>query len=160
MHVVSPSDVHTLGNCSCCHHNDFLVTRRYPRPFTSFGGGIMPGSQGEKETEVQDVEATWGSELLLSVANLLIGCCSMSTLLSAMTARGISGPHLQRAKFCSKCGAESTLARLWLPDAGGDRAWAVRTGSGQMRIHPIVECAGRGRKLTVVGRSVAWACSG
>ena len=25
MHVVSPSDVHTLGNCSCCHHKDFVL---------------------------------------------------------------------------------------------------------------------------------------
>ena len=37
MHVVSPSDVHTFGKCSCCHHRDFVVTRRYPNPFAAFG---------------------------------------------------------------------------------------------------------------------------
>ena len=37
MHVVSPSDVHTVGKCSCFHHRDFLVTRRYPSPFAAFG---------------------------------------------------------------------------------------------------------------------------
>ena len=35
-------------------------------------------------------------------------------------------------KICSKCGAESSPARLWLPAAGGGRAWAARTGSGPM----------------------------
>jgi len=39
LQVVSPSAVHTFGNCSCCHHNDFVVTRRYPCPFTVFGIG-------------------------------------------------------------------------------------------------------------------------
>ena len=87
-------------------------------------------------------------------------------------------------KFCSECGAESAPASRWVPAAGGDRAWAVRTGSGPMRMcgdifaaarlwrgrllttgrlscrHPIVVCAGRGGKLAVAGRSVAWACSG
>jgi len=87
-------------------------------------------------------------------------------------------------KFCSECGAESAPARRWLPAAGRDRAWAVRTGSGPMRMcgdifaaarlwrgrllttgrlscrHPIVVCAGRGGKVAVAGRSVAWACSG
>ena len=87
-------------------------------------------------------------------------------------------------KYCSECGGESSPARRWLPAAGGDRAWAVRTGSGPMRMcgdifaaarlwrgrllttgrlscrHPIVVCAGRGGKLAVAGRSVAWACSG
>jgi hypothetical protein len=81
-------------------------------------------------------------------------------------------------------GAESAPARRWLPAAGGDRAWAARTGSGPMRmccdifaaawlwrgrllttgrlscLHPIVVCAGRGVKITVAGLSVAWACSG
>ncbi len=71
-----------------------------------------------------------------------------------------------------------------LPAAGGDRAWAARTGSGPMRMcgdifaaarlwrgrlltigrlscrHPVVVCAGRGGRVAVSGRSVAWACSG
>ncbi len=93
-------------------------------------------------------------------------------------------PATQGEKFCSECGAESAPAGLWLPAAGGDRAWEVRTGSGPMWmcgdifaaewlwrgrllttghlscLHPIVVCAGRGRKLAVAGQSVAWACSG
>jgi hypothetical protein len=90
-------------------------------------------------------------------------------------------------EFCSECGAESAPARRWLPAPGGDRAWAARTGSGPMRMcgdifaaarlwrgrllmtgrlscrHPfvgILMCAGRGGKVAVAGRSVAWACSG
>jgi hypothetical protein len=81
-------------------------------------------------------------------------------------------------------GTESAPARRWLPAAGGDRAWAARTGSWPMRMcgdifaaarlwrgrllttgrlschDPIVVCTGRGVKVAVVGRSVARACSG
>ena len=87
-------------------------------------------------------------------------------------------------KFCSECGAESAPASRWVPAAGGDRAWAVRTGSGPMRMcgdifaasllwrgrllttgrlscsHPIVVCAGRGMEVAVAGTSVEWVCSG
>ncbi len=87
-------------------------------------------------------------------------------------------------KICSKCGAESSPARLWLPAAGGGRAWAARTGSGPMWMcgdilaaarlwrgrllttgrlscrHPIIVCARRVGRVAVAGRSVAWACSG
>ena len=52
-------------------------------------------------------------------------------------------------------GAESPLAGLWLPAAGGDGAWAARTGSGPMRM-----CGGRGVGVAGAGRAEAWACSG
>ncbi len=78
-------------------------------------------------------------------------------------------------KFCSECGAESSPARLWLPAADRDRAWAVRTGSGPMPmccdifaagqlwrgsllttgqlscLLPIVVCVGHGWKVEVTG---------
>ena len=87
-------------------------------------------------------------------------------------------------KSVPQWGAESAPARRWLPAAGWDRAWAARTGSGPMRMcgdifaaalllrgrllttgrlsssHPVVVCAGRGVKVDVSGRSVAWVCSG
>jgi hypothetical protein len=89
-------------------------------------------------------------------------------------------------KFCSamEWGAEPAPARWWLRPAGWDLAWAARTGSGQMLMcsdifaasllwrgrllttgrlscrDPIVVCTGRGVKVAVAGRSVAWACSG
>jgi hypothetical protein len=87
-------------------------------------------------------------------------------------------------KFCSKCWAESALARLWLPTPGWDRTWAARTGSRPMWMycdifaasllwrgcllmtgrlscsHPIAVCVGRGGKVNVAGQLVAWACSG
>ena len=37
-------------------------------------------------------------------------------------------------KCCSECGAESAPAGQRLPAAGGDQAWAARTGSGPMRM--------------------------
>ena len=43
-------------------------------------------------------------------------------------------PLPSKQKLCSKCWAESDPARLWLPYAGRDRAWAERTGSGPIRM--------------------------
>ena len=54
-------------------------------------------------------------------------------------------------KFCSECGAESAPAGQRLPAAGGDRAWAARTGSGQMWMCGDIFAAARlwrGRLLT------------
>jgi hypothetical protein len=48
-------------------------------------------------------------------------------------------------------GAESSLAGQWLPAAGGDGAWAVRTGSGPLRMCGDIFAAARlwrGRLLT------------
>jgi hypothetical protein len=48
-------------------------------------------------------------------------------------------------------GAESSLAGQWLPAAGGDGAWAARTGSGPMRMCCDIFTAARlwrGRLLT------------
>ena len=86
-------------------------------------------------------------------------------------------PVLQ--KYITQCGSESAPAGQRLPAAGGDRAWAARTGSGPMRMcgdifaaarlwrgrllttgrlscrHPVVVCAGRGGKVAVAGQSEA-----
>jgi len=54
-------------------------------------------------------------------------------------------------KFCSECGAESAPAGQRLPAAGGDRAWAARTGSGPMWMCGDIFAAARlwrGRLLT------------
>jgi hypothetical protein len=42
------------------------------------------------------------------------------------------GPLVTEKKICSECGAESAPAGQRLPAAGGDRAWAARTGSWTM----------------------------
>ena len=90
-------------------------------------------------------------------------------------------------KFCSECGAESAPASRWVPAAGGDRAWAVRTGSGPMRMcgdifccsatveGPFADdrtsvfppsccrgcgCGGRGVGVAEAGRASAWESSG
>jgi len=58
---------------------------------------------------------------------------------------------LADAKFCSECGAESAPAGQRLPAAGGDRAWAARTGSGPMWMCGDIFAAARlwrGRLLT------------
>ena len=47
-------------------------------------------------------------------------------------------------KFCSECRAESAPAGQPLPAAGGDRAWAARTGSGPMRMCGDIFAASRG----------------
>jgi len=54
-------------------------------------------------------------------------------------------------KFCSECGAESAPAGQRLPAAGGDLAWAARTGSGPMWMCGDIFAASRlwrGRLLT------------
>jgi hypothetical protein len=53
-------------------------------------------------------------------------------------------------KICSECGAESVPARRWLPTAGGDREWAVRTGSGPMRMCGDIFAAAHCRQQTAV----------
>ena len=61
--------------------------------------------------------------------------------------RGLTGVR----KFCSECGAESAPAGQRLPAAGGDRAWAARTGSGPMWMCGDIFAAARlwrGRLLT------------
>jgi hypothetical protein len=65
------------------------------------------------------------------------------------------GPYIQHHKRISNSvpqwGAESAPARRWLPAAGGDRAWAARTGSGPMRMCGDIFAAARlwrGRLLT------------
>jgi hypothetical protein len=43
-----------------------------------------------------------------------------------------------------QCGAEPSLAGQWLPAAGGDGAWAARTGSGPMLMRGDIFAASRG----------------
>ena len=64
---------------------------------------------------------------------------------------GENNPVLPTEKFCSECGAESAPAGQRLPAAGGDRAWAARTGSGPMWMCGDIFAAARlwrGRLLT------------
>jgi hypothetical protein len=47
-------------------------------------------------------------------------------------------------ELCSQCGVEPSLAGQWLPAAGGDGAWAARTGSGPMLMRGDIFAASRG----------------
>ncbi len=42
--------------------------------------------------------------------------------------------YLRVGNSVQQSGAESSLARQWLPAAGGDGAWAARTGLGQIQM--------------------------
>ena len=55
--------------------------------------GIMPGSQGEMETEVQDEATTWGAELLLTDARVRDVYYSMSQLSPAFNTTVPVRPH-------------------------------------------------------------------
>ena len=71
-----------------------------------------------------------------------------------LDAESRNGAHYEvcsSEKFCSECGAESAPAGQRLPAAGGDRAWAARTGSGPMWMCCDIFAAAslwRGRLLT------------
>ena len=68
-----------------------------------------------------------------------------------LRADGSLSEPMSRAKFCSECGAESAPAGHRLPTAGGDWAWAARTGSGPMWMCGDIFAAARlwrGRLLT------------
>jgi hypothetical protein len=57
----------------------------------------------------------------------------------------------KRKNFVPQWGAESSFAGQWLPAAVGDGTWAVRTGSGPMRMCADIFAAARlwrGRLLT------------
>jgi hypothetical protein len=57
----------------------------------------------------------------------------------------------EKKKSVPQLGAESSLAGQWLPAAGGDGSWEVRTDSGPMRMCGDIFAAARlwrGRLLT------------
>jgi hypothetical protein len=46
--------------------------------------------------------------------------------------------------YVPQWGTEPSLAGQWLPAAGGDGAWAARTGSGPMLMRGDIFAASRG----------------
>jgi len=86
---------------------------------------------------------------VVGVSAVALSCGSKSDL-SCSSTFNINNLKTSK-KFCSECGAESAPAGQWLPVAGGDRAWADRTGSEPMWMCGDIFAAARlwrGRLLT------------
>jgi hypothetical protein len=65
---------------------------------------------------------------------------SLDDLCSTPVARGAAA---SQKNSVPQWEAESCLPGQWLPAAGGDRAWAARTGSGPMRMCGDIFAAAR-----------------